>query len=57
MFDSVQVTGVTRNGKRFKNIYSSTVDGWSVAMHINLWRGSVFGVKEGKRTLIKRVWN
>lgn len=47
------VTGVTVNGRRFRMIYSSCY--W--AMGINLWRGSVWEVKDGKRKLVKRVWN
>ena len=47
------VTGIDRYGKRFKiettNPYYA--DG------INLYRGSVWLVENGKRTLIKRVYN
>lgn len=47
------VTGVDRNGKRFVKQYSEKF--W--AMGINLWRGSVWEVTDGKRRLIKRVYN
>jgi len=51
--DTYEVTGVDRSGKRFKHIYGSEFH----AMGINLWRGSVWRVRNGKRTLIDRVSN
>ena len=48
------VTGINRNGKRFKLVYSSLY----MAMSINLYRGSVYGVLDnGTRKLLKRVYN
>lgn len=48
------VTGITRNGKRFKLVYSSLY----MAMSINLYRGSVYAVLDnGTRKLLKRVYN
>lgn len=48
------VTGINRNGKRFKLVYSSLYH----AMRINLWNGSVYAVLDsGKRKLLKRVYN
>ena len=47
------VTGVDRRGKRF--VIASSI--FLYAMSINLWKGSVWEVKEGKRVLIKRVHN
>ena len=48
------VTGVTTDGKRFKRVYKTQF----TALCINLWRGSVWAVdRNGKRKLIKRVWN
>ena len=48
------VTGVLYNRtKRFR----ITTDSALYADAINLWRGSVWIVKDGKRKLIKRVWN
>ena len=48
------ITGVLYNSKtRFKQV----TDHFMVAMGINLWRGSVWKVTNGKRKLIKRVWN
>ena len=53
-FKEYHVTGITTNGKRFKNIYK--VSFW--AFKVNLYRGSVYGVLEnGKRKLLKRVFN
>ena len=47
------VTGVDRRGKRFRIVTTSV----RYAFGINLWRGSVWLVKGGKRKLIRRVWN
>lgn len=47
------VTGVTVRGKRFRLSFSNLIH----AMGINLWRGSVWEVSDGKRKLIKRVYN
>jgi hypothetical protein len=48
------VTGVTVHGKRFRPLYT---DSYIYAMGINLWRGSVWKLENGKRRLIKRVYN
>ena len=53
MEDHYEVTGVDRSGSRF----SISTKSWIQAMGINLWRGSVWEVKKGKRKLIKRVEN
>lgn len=51
--DSFVVTGVYYNSsKRFEPIHSETF--W-YANAINLWKGSVWLVRNGKRILIKRV--
>jgi len=47
------VTGVDRSGKRFKIVTSNGMH----AVCINIWRGSVWEVTNGKRKLIKRVYN
>jgi hypothetical protein len=47
------VTGVDVRGKRFRLQYTNIR--W--ALGINLWRGSVWEVSNGKRKLIKRVYN
>jgi hypothetical protein len=47
------VTGVTVQGKRFR-IHT---DNLMHAQCINLYRGSVWAVIDGKRKLINRVWN
>ena len=49
--DTYEVTGVDRSGRRFKQAYKSKF----FAMGVNLWRGSVWHVRDGKRKLIKRV--
>jgi hypothetical protein len=58
-FTQLIVTGRYYNSnRRFKRTYEATRAGYSTAMMINLWNGSVYGVtKEGKRKLIKRVIN
>lgn len=48
------VTGLLYNSnKRFRSIYNS----YAFAMGINLWRGSVWHEVNGKRKLIKRIYN
>ncbi len=47
------VTGIDVYGKRFSMRYSSYIH----AMSINLFNGSVWKVENGKRKLIKRVYN
>lgn len=51
--DSYIVTGVDRDGKRFRKSYTNP----HFALAINLWNGSVWQVRDGKRKLIKRVYN
>ena len=50
--DKFLVTGVTRDGKRFPAI--ETVDWWN-AKHINLYRGTKWLVRNGKRYKIAEV--
>lgn len=47
------VTGLDVRGRRFRMFTSN----YMYAMSINLWRGSVWEQKEGKRKLLKRVRN
>ena len=47
------ITGVDVKGKRFK----ITTSNWIHASGINLYRGTVWKVVDGKRKLIYRVWN
>ena len=47
------VTGTDRGGRRFKIVTGNYIH----ALGINMWRGSVWSVTNGKRTLIKRVYN
>jgi hypothetical protein len=53
-FMEYHVTGVTVRGARFKRVYER----WIWANGINLYKGSVWGVREdGTRKLLKRVYN
>ena len=48
------VTGVTRNGRRFKIVTSNAIH----AAGINLWRGTLWRVLPGgRREIVRRVWN
>ena len=52
--DKYHVTGRDRKGKRFKTIIT---DNWYYAKAINVYNGSVWLVRDGKRRLLKRVYN
>jgi hypothetical protein len=54
--DTYEVTGEDRSGKRFKRTFTGEGAEFQ-AKGINLWRGSVWRVRNGKRTLIDRVFN
>jgi len=47
------VTGVDCSGKRFRKIYEN----WKMAHGINVWSGSKWLLRGGKRWLISRVRN
>lgn len=49
------VTGTLVNGRKFRQVHSNGRH----AFGINLYRGRVWGVRkvDGKRTLLKTVWN
>lgn len=47
------VTGVALGGKRFRIRTENQMH----AFGINLWRGSVWAEENGKRRLLRRVWN
>ena len=51
--DSYLVTGVTRAGKRFR--FSSPH--WAVASAINVWRGTYWLLRPGKRFRISSIYN
>jgi len=51
--DTYHITGLTTNGHRFRIITNNPFH----AMGINLYRGSVWLVRNGKRSLVKRVFN
>jgi hypothetical protein len=52
--DCYEVTGVLVNGRWFKVIKTTNP---MHALGINLWHGSVWHVRDGKRYLVKRVVN
>jgi hypothetical protein len=52
--DLYHITGVHTNGRRFPTIVT---DNWYQANGINLYRGSVWLVRDNKRFLIRRVFN
>lgn len=39
--------------KKFRFVYAN----WHLANSINLWRGHVWLLRDGKRKLLKKVWN
>jgi hypothetical protein len=51
--DKYLVTGVDRNGRRFRQQHSS----WLVAKYINVWRGTKWLIRGGKRYVIQRIYN
>ncbi len=52
--DKYLVTGVYHNStKRFRQMHSNPRQ----ALGINLWHGRVWQIRDGKRTLLKRVNN
>lgn len=51
--DVYVVTGTLTNGKRFRPIRTKL---WAYANGINLYRGSKWLEREGKRYLIQRIW-
>lgn len=53
-FDIYVITGVDVNGKRFKPIRTTN---WDHARMINLYRGTVWLRRDGKRYAIKKVYN
>ena len=58
-FTAFVVTGTTVYGRRFRKEYPATAPGFHTAFGINLWQGSVWGVRKdtGRRTLLNRVYN
>jgi hypothetical protein len=54
-YESFVVTGyLYRTNKKFKAIYTNS---HKHAIGINLWKGNVWGVRNGKRHLMRRVLN
>lgn len=53
LHDTYVVTGLRLDGRRFRNITTSRLH----AFGINLWRGTVWRIVEGRRKCVKRVHN
>jgi hypothetical protein len=51
--DMYEVTGVDRDGKKFK----ITTHSWQHAQGINVWRGTKWLVRDGHRHIIQRIYN
>lgn len=51
--DRYVVTGTDHSGRRFKRIYNN----WVVADCINIWNGSIWLLRDGKKHLITRKKN
>jgi hypothetical protein len=51
--DQYLVTGIDRRGRRFRIATSN----WLHAQGINVWRGSKWLVRAGRRHLIQRIYN
>jgi hypothetical protein len=51
--DIYVVTGVDLRGRRFR--YQTSI--WLQARSINVYRGSRWLVRDGKRTLLERIYN
>lgn len=51
--DMFHITGVDRGGKRFKIVTSN----WIHASSINVWRGTRWLVRGGRRYVIQRIHN
>lgn len=51
--DLYLVTGTDRNGKRFKQTSSN----WNYIRCINIWRGTLWLLRGGKRYKIKSYYN
>lgn len=47
------LVGITADGNKFRQ----ECDNWMYASHINLYRARVWLKREGRRLLIKKVWN
>ena len=46
------ITGILRNGKRFKPIHTIT------SQHYNIWRGTIWKIdSEGKRKLVTKIYH
>ena len=52
--DKYDITGSTRDGKRFTRKGYSI---WNYARCVNLWRGTKWLVRDGKRYIISKHYN
>jgi hypothetical protein len=50
-YEGYVITGKDRSGKRFEPIYTKT------PQHYNIWNGTLWYQKEGKRKKIKEYFN
>jgi hypothetical protein len=50
--DTFVVTGILTNGKRFSPIHT---DNPHYAFGINLWKGSIWMIRGGQKSLVKKV--
>jgi hypothetical protein len=51
--DQYAVTGIDREGKKFSLLYPD----WQTAQSINVWRGTKWLIRDGKRYVIQRIYN
>lgn len=51
--DKYLITGTDTRGRKFRRVYENPL----FALAINLWRGRVWQVRNGKRKLLKTVFN
>ena len=45
------ITGILKNGRRFKPFTTRT------PQHYNIWNGTIWELIDGKRKLVKRIYN
>lgn len=51
--DKYVIVGTDVDGKKFRQVHTE----WRWASQINLHRGRVYLLRDGKRWLVKSVWN
>ena len=45
------ITGISRDGRRFKPIHTTT------PQHYNIWQGTIWELVEGKRKKVREIFN